>query len=72
MTRMKLASNSCFLIFGNIPPQNKDTEVASVRKICLIKLFLSILHLKSSESTVFGFYMEIQIVIANYYQETNL
>ena len=49
-----------------------DTEVASVRKICLIKLFLSILHLKSSESTAFGFYMEIQIVIANYYQQTNL
>ena len=32
--------------FENIPPQNKDTEVASVRKICLIKRFISTLQLK--------------------------
>ena len=25
--------------FENIPPQNKDTEVVSVQKICLSKLF---------------------------------
>ena len=29
--------------FENIPPQNKDTEVVSVRKMYLIKLFLSTL-----------------------------
>ena len=26
--------------FENIPPQNKDTEVVSVQKMCLIKLFV--------------------------------
>ena len=41
--------------FGNIPPQNKDTEVVSVRKNCLIKLFLSILLPKKFESTEFEF-----------------
>ena len=35
--------------FGSIPPQNRNTEVASVQKICLIKLFLATLQLKSSE-----------------------
>ena len=47
MTRAKLVSISCFLIFikwvfnqfENIQPQNKDTEVVSVRKMCLINLF---------------------------------
>ena len=29
--------------FKNIPPQNKDTEVVSVQKMCLIKLSLSTL-----------------------------
>ena len=29
--------------FENIPPQNKDTEVVFVSKICLIRLFLSTL-----------------------------
>ena len=46
---MKLDSISCFLILflkrvfiqiENIPPQNEDTEVVSVRKICLIKTVL--------------------------------
>ena len=65
MTRVKLVSISfffmfisCFLIlnqFENIPPQNKDIEVAPVQKLCLIKLLLSILELKSSESSEFGF-----------------
>ena len=32
--------------FQNIPPQNKDTEVVSVRKIYVIKLFLNTLELK--------------------------
>ena len=32
--------------FENIPPQNKDTEVVSVQKIYLIKLFLNTLELK--------------------------
>ena len=27
--------------FENIPPQNKDTELVSVRKVCMIKPFLS-------------------------------
>ena len=45
---MKLDSISCFLILflkrvfvqiENIPPQNEDTQVVSVRKICLIKRF---------------------------------
>ena len=44
MTRVKLVSISCFLIFikgffnqyDNIAPQNKDPEVVSVRKMCLI------------------------------------
>ena len=40
---------------GNIPPQNKDFKVPSRQKICLIRLFLSILWLKSSESSVYGF-----------------
>ena len=47
MIRVKLVSISCFFNyyegvlnqFENIPPQNKDTEVVSLRKICLIKLF---------------------------------
>ena len=38
--------------FGNISPENKDSKVAFIRKICLIKLFLSIL-LKSSENIEF-------------------
>ena len=45
MTRVKLVSISSFLIykrffnqFENIPPQNKDTEVVSVQKMCLINL----------------------------------
>ena len=58
MTRAKLVSTSCFLIFievffnpfGNIPPQNKDTEVTSVQKICL-----DILSVKGSECSRFGF-----------------
>ena len=44
MTRAILVSISCFLIFykrvfnqfDNIPPQSKDSEVVSVRKMCLI------------------------------------
>ena len=44
MTRVKLVSISCFLIFyervfnqfDNIPPQNKDPEEVSVRKMCLV------------------------------------
>ena len=45
MTRVELVSIICFLTFikvfnqfENIPPQNKDIEVVSVRKICLIDL----------------------------------
>ena len=45
MARVKLVSISCLLIFirvfnqfDNIPPQNKDTEVVSVRKMSLINL----------------------------------
>ena len=41
--------------FENIPPQNKDTEVVSIQKICLIKLFLGALKLKSSENSEFKF-----------------
>ena len=47
MARVKLVSISCLLIFikgflinqfDNTPPQNKDTEVVSVRKMCFINL----------------------------------
>ena len=41
--------------FRDIPHQDKDTEVAPVQKICLIKLLLSILQLKSSKSSEFKF-----------------
>ena len=41
--------------FGNIPLQNKDTEVASVQKICLIKLLFSILKIYESSKFGFGF-----------------
>ena len=41
--------------FGDTAPQNKDTKVASVWKIYVIKLFLTILQLKSSEGIEFGF-----------------
>ena len=44
-----------FKELGNIPPENKDNEVASVQNISLIKLFLSILQIESSESSEFGF-----------------
>ena len=47
--------------FGNIPLQNKDTEVASVQKICLIKLFFSILKIYESSEFGFGFQQEIQM-----------
>ena len=46
MTKVKLVSISCFLKHlalvesENIPPADKETEEVSVRKICLIKLFL--------------------------------
>ena len=39
MTIVKLASISCFLISEIITPSNRGTEVASVQKNCLIKLF---------------------------------
>ena len=72
MTRVKLVSNSQFFLnfyksvynnFENIPPQNKDAKVVSVHKICLIKLLLSNLQLKSSESSEFnfGFKQDIQM-----------
>ena len=49
MTRVKLVSISCFFSFfykrsfsqfENIPPQNKDTEVVYVQKICLMSSVL--------------------------------
>ena len=44
-----------FARFGNIPPQNKNTQVASVHKFCLFKLFLGTLQLKSFENSEFNF-----------------
>ena len=63
MARVKLVCISCFLLFfyrvfnqfENISTQNKDTEVVSVQKTSLIKLSLSTLSLKSSESSEFKF-----------------
>ena len=51
MTRVKLVGivglinfyKRVFNQFENIPRQNKDTEVVSVPKICLLELFLSTL-----------------------------
>ena len=56
MTRVKLVSISCFLLFlkgfGNILPQNKDAEVAFVR-------IFSFIQLKSSQSSEFSFVLQM-------------
>ena len=69
--RMKLVSISCFLIFikGLLIDletsylKKKAAEVASVQKICLIKLFFGVFWAKCSNSSEFncGFQYEIQI-----------
>ena len=61
MARVKLVSISCFLNFSkrvfnqfeNILPQNKDSEVVSVRKMRLTCLKYSVT--KISESSEFNF-----------------
>ena len=49
--------------FENIASQNKDTEVVSLRKNCLIKLLVSTLQLKPSKISEFnvGFQQEIKM-----------
>ena len=41
--------------FENIASQNKDTEVVSLRKNCLIKLLVSTLQLKPTKISEFNF-----------------
>ena len=62
MTRVKLVSISCFSffkrilnLFGNIPPQNKDAEVASARKFFFDSAVRKYFVIKKSENREFGF-----------------
>ena len=47
--------------FGNTLPQNKDAEVAFARAFSFIQLFLSIVQLKSSQSSEFSFVFSQEI-----------
>ena len=50
--------------FENIASQNKDTEVVSLRKNCLIKLLVSTLQLKPSKISEFNFGFQQEIKMA--------